>query len=92
VHDPVEVLEGVRVVEDDLGHRGPVEGAVLADDAGAEALDHGLVHGHARLLQLLDHGVGVEHHRALRLEQGVHRGLPRPDPTGEPEHQHGASR
>ena len=48
VHDRLEVLAGRLVVEDDGGDRRPVERAVGGDDAGSEALDHGVEHRLAR--------------------------------------------
>ena len=44
VDDVVQCLQRGLVVEHDLGHRGPVERPVVADDLGAEALGHLLEH------------------------------------------------
>ena len=44
VDDVVQRLQRGLVVEHDLGHRGPVERPVVADDLGAEALGHPLEH------------------------------------------------
>ena len=44
VDDQSEVLEGIGIVEDEVGHRGAVEGAVGRDDARTEALHHGGEH------------------------------------------------
>jgi hypothetical protein len=75
-------------VEDDGGHRRPVERAVGGDDAGPEALDHGLEHGLARHLQRLRDGVGVDDDGAACGEQGRHGRLPGADPARQSHEEH----
>ena len=75
--------------ERDLGQRGPVERAVGREDLGTEPLDELRERRRARLHHLPGDQVGVDHDRAaLRQHLGDGR-LPRPDPAGQPHHQHG---
>ncbi len=90
--DGVEVGERGGVVEDPVGDRGTVEGAVGGDDLAPEALDHGVEDGGPRLLQLADDGAGVDHDRAALGQHGRHGGLARADASGETDDQHGVRR
>ena len=83
-------LSAVGVVEHEVGHRRPVEGAVGGDDPGPEALHHRGEHLGAGLLQLPGDRVGVDDHRALGGQQRRHRRLARADATREADEEHRA--
>ena len=85
-----EVLERVGVVEHEVGHRRPVEGAVGGDDPGPEALHHRREHLGAGLLELPGDRVGVDDHRALGGQERRHRGLAGADPAREADEEHRA--
>ena len=90
VHDLVERLQRLWVVEHDRRERGPVEAAVAVEDACAEPLDDRHEHGLTWLLQLSCDRVGVDHHRAMACEQARDRRLPRSDAPGEADQDHPA--
>jgi hypothetical protein len=92
MHDGVEVLQGVGVVEHDRGQRAPIQGTVGGHDTVAEALDQGGEDGGARLLDLPDDDVGVDDDRALGRQQLRDRRLARTDATCESDDDHRARR
>lgn len=91
VHDAIEVLQGLRVGEDDRGDHGAVQRAVGCDDLRAEALGHPRQHRRAGLLQVADDGVRVHDHRAPLGEQRADGGLAGTDTTGEADEDHRAT-
>ncbi len=88
--EPLQILPGVRVVEDELGERGTIEGAVVPNDVGAEPVDDPLVGPTARLLNLVDDRVSVDDRRAALGEERRDRRLPAADSSRQPNDQHDA--
>ena len=87
--DRLELLAGLVVDERLLGEPGAVETAVGADDVGSEPLHQALQHRRSGLDDLAGDHVGVDDDGSPLGQQGRHRRLPRPDPTGQPDHLHG---
>ena len=77
-----------RVTEHDPSQRGPVEGAVAADDIGAEPVDDGGEPRGAGFDDLARHGIGVDDDRPERRELGRHGRFAGADPPGEAHAQH----
>ncbi len=92
VHDVVDRLQFVLVVEDDLGDRGAIEGPVDCDDPLTPPFHHGLEHRRARLLELPHDPVGVDQDGAPGDERVGHGRLAGADSTGESDLDHGRRR
>ena len=89
VHDLVECLQRLGVVEDDR-RRAPGRSRRPSPSriAGAEPLDDRREDGLTRLLQLSGDRVGVDHHRPVAREQARDRRLPGSDAPGEADQDH----
>jgi hypothetical protein len=86
--DRLEILAGGGIAEYLGGERGPVDGAVRAQNLGAEAFHHGGVAVGAGLDDRPGQPVGVDHDRAQLRQPGRHRALAGPDASGQPHEQH----
>ena len=88
--EPLEILPRLGIIEDDLGERGPIEGAVIAEDFGTEPVDDALVRAPIGLLDLVHDRVGVDDLGAPLRQQRGHRRLARSDSARQPDDQHDA--
>ena len=88
MHDPVQVLQGLRVGEDDRGEAGPIESALFVEDRRPEPVDDRRQDGLAGLLELAGDGVRVDHDCPAGGEQTRYRRLPGPDAPGEAHEDH----
>ena len=86
--DPLEAVECLTVREHDGGQLSPIEPAVDADHAVAEAIPDHLQCPRARLDDLARDCVGVDDMRAEGAEAGRDTRLSRPDAPGDTDAQH----
>ena len=87
--DGVQGGQGLGIGEDQAGQGGPVEGALGGEDAGTEAVDQRLEGGSAGGHHLPGDPVGVDQDGACLDQEISHRRLPRPDPPGQTDGEHG---
>jgi hypothetical protein len=81
--------KGLGIVEHDVGDRLAPQCPVLVEDLRPESFSHGREDRLTGALQVVDDRIGVDDHRTVGGEARRHGGLPRPDPSGQPDEQHG---
>ncbi len=81
--DLFEAPAGLGVTEDERAECAPVQGAVIAKDAGSELGDHGMISGLAGHDGSARQRVGVDESGAALLEHCRHGALSRGDPAGD---------
>ena len=86
--DGVEVGQGLGVAEDEGGHPGAVDPAVVIEDAHPETIDHRLVGGTPGLDHLPSHQVGIDEGGPVLDQQLGHGGFTGTDATGEADREH----
>lgn len=88
MNDFVEHLEFVSVAEDDFCQFGPVEFAVVADDAITKMGDDCVEDRHTRGLQSLHRGVGIDQSSPKSNKTLTSRRFAGSDPSGQPKFAH----
>ena len=83
--DLAEALAGLRIPEDHLRQRRPVEGAPGVDQVIAKGLCNLRKHGGTGSLDLVDDGIGIHHGNSERFEDLCDGALAGADSAGEAE-------